>query len=90
MDSGKIQVFTFQYNFFMLFQFYPCIIHTSFLTFHPETSKTSLTLLLPAKTFFILASPKSSSSPAILKVLKFLCSAVTFAYVLDLKDVLNL
>jgi len=68
--------FHFSVYFFLLFSFCTCITHTSFFTFQSETSKTSLTRLLPAKTFFILTPPKSSSSPAILTFLKFLCSAV--------------
>ena len=73
----KSPVFTSQFIFFLLlFPICPCITHTSFFTFHSETSKTSLTLLLPAKTFSILTPPKSSSFPTILTFLKFLCSVV--------------
>jgi len=72
----KWKIFSFHFYFFMLFQFCPCITHTFFLIFHSETSKTSLTLLLPAKIFFILTSAKSSSSPVILMFFMFLCSVV--------------
>jgi len=43
---------------------------------HFRTSKTSLTLLLSAKTSSIFTPPKSSSSPAIMMFLKFVCLAV--------------
>lgn len=62
---GKSSLFIFQFNFFVLFPFCPCITYSSFFTFYSETSKTSLTLLLPAKTFSIVTPPKSSSSPLI-------------------------
>ena len=66
--NWKIFSFHFSVYFFhLLFSFCPCITHTSFFTFQSETSKTSLTILTPLK---------SSSSPAILTFLKFLCSAV--------------
>jgi len=81
MDNGKIPVFTFRF-YFLLFQFCPYITHTSFLIFLLETSKTSLTILLPAKIFSILTCPKSSSSSTILTFLKLLCPTLTFAYVI--------
>jgi len=66
---------------FSLFSFFFCFSHFApalpYLLLHiSETSKTSLTLLLSAKTFSILTPPKSSSSPTILTFLKFLCSVV--------------
>jgi len=54
LNWKKIKFLLFSFFFFLLFPFCPCITHTSFLTFHSETSKTSLILLLPAKTFSIL------------------------------------
>ena len=68
----------FNFHFSVFFPAFPILpLHYPYLLLHIwETSKTSLTLLLPAKTFSILTPPKSSSSPAILTFLKFLCSAV--------------
>jgi len=66
--------FHFSVYFFCFSHFAPALpIHPSS---HFRTSKTSLTLLLPAKTSSIFTPPKSPPSPAILTFLKFVCLAV--------------
>jgi len=64
MEMVKIVVLTFQLSFFCVSNYTPILLISSILTFHSETSNTSLTFLLPTKIFIIFTSPKSSSSPA--------------------------
>jgi len=86
--TNLIELEKVEFSLFSLFFF--CFSHFAlalpYLLLHiSETSKTSLTLLLPAKTFSILTPPKSSSS---LAILTFVIKGNTFPVVYqDSEDV---